>query len=237
VGQDVLMQTRNRRGPVVNGRRITPAGVAMLACMGVAVFMAVQIAPALSHIAARSMARRRPRSTRESPLDFFHPEPHHCVVEQPPQGGLERQGYAVVLVGGFAFVVSCFLPYLQIGDPALRSASLSRLVLGPQGTAVDYLGGLLFLFAGVGTICLLSLAGLGGRRRWTSFALIAVSAAWTLTRIGTLLNQSFGHREVGYWTLLISIMVVAGGTILVWVRARADSAREEGSVIPAPATE
>jgi hypothetical protein len=51
---------------------------------------------------------------------------------------------------------------------------------------------------------------------------MSLRAAWTLTWIGVLVNQSgFGPHEVGYWFLLASMGVAIIGTMVVWVSARA----------------
>jgi len=154
-------------------------------------------------------------------------------VEQQQQPGSlsSRQGYVIVLVGAFAFVVSCFLPYFHLADGTYPTSpswgSFYRLeVLRPGGTAFGHLGGFLFLFAGIATIASIALAGLSGARRWTSVALVAVAIAWSLTWIGTLLNfsQLLGpSRGVGYWLQLISVLVVAGGTIRVWSSVRREA--------------
>ena len=60
----------------------------------------------------------------------------------------------------------------------------------------------------------MSIAGLRGHQ-WAPTALLAASAAWSLTWIGVLLNVSgFVVRSplVGYWFIFVSIgVVVAGG--------------------------
>ena len=128
----------------------------------------------------------------------------------------------VVLIGAVGFVVSCFLPYSEIAFPPTDSWSLYRIaVLGPATTA-QRVGGFLYLFAGVATIAWISLSGLLRPRRWTPFALVAVSAAWSLGWIGSLVNQSgfLNPYQVGYWCLFVNIGVVVLGTIVVWFSGR-----------------
>jgi hypothetical protein len=87
------------------------------------------------------------------------------------------------------------------------------------------------LFAGVTIVAWVSIAGLR-RHRWAPTALLAVSAAWSLTWIGVLLNVSgFVVRSplVGYWLILVSIGVVVTGAIVVWI-----SSRENMSASPPP---
>jgi hypothetical protein len=139
----------------------------------------------------------------------------------------------VVLIGAVGFVVSCFLPYTNFALPPADSWSLYRVaVLGPGNTA-QHVGGFLYLFAGVATIAWISLSGLLRPRRWTPFALVAVSVAWSLAWIGSLVNQSgfLNPYPVGYWSLLVSIGVVLVGTIVVWVSARV-GVREPSSAAP-----
>jgi hypothetical protein len=134
-------------------------------------------------------------------------------------------GYLVVLVGVVAFVVSCFLPYLGGENllPMNGSVSLYRLISSGLGNdGFERMGGVLYLFGGAATVGLISLAGIGRPREWTRYALMAGTAAWTLTWIGVLINQAgFGPHEVGYWSLFASMGVVIAGTIVVWVSARA----------------
>ena len=138
--------------------------------------------------------------------------------------GARLIGYVVVLVGAAAFVVGCFLPYLQYRQPGIGSVSLYRLysvTLGGEGTSV---GGALVLFAGTATLAWVAVAGLRGGEDWTRRALAAVVVAWSLTWIGSLLNHSqFGvPRVAGYWILLLSVLVVLVGTILVWMPPRGE---------------
>jgi hypothetical protein len=133
----------------------------------------------------------------------------------------------IVLLGVVGFVVGCFLPYLS-GNilPAEAIPSLFRLIRRSAGTfgagTFERVGGLLYLFAGAGTVSVITLLGIGRRRAWTPRALVAGIAAWTLTWIGVLMNQAaFGSHEVGYWVLLASMGVAIIGTVVVWASARA----------------
>ena len=70
----------------------------------------------------------------------------------------------------------------------------------------------------------MSIAGLRGHQ-WAPTALLAASAAWSLTWIGVLLNVSgFVVRSplVGYWLIFVSIGVVVAGAIVVWISSRAN---------------
>ena len=115
----------------------------------------------------------------------------------------EAKGYVVVLLGALAFVVGCFLPYYDYPPSGIESVSLYRLYtfgLGAPGISV---GGVLVLFAGLATLVWVALAGVRGSGNWTRPTLVAVSIAWSLTWIGTLLNASrFGTPEswaTGCW--------------------------------------
>ena len=86
-------------------------------------------------------------------------------------------------------------------------------------------GGFINLFAGVTIVAWVSIAGLRGHR-WAPAALLAVSAAWSLTWIGVLLNVSgFVVRSplAGYRLILVSIGVVITGAIVVWISSRGTS--------------
>ena len=136
-------------------------------------------------------------------------------------------GYVIVLVGVVGFVVSCFLPYESFQGPAGISFgptnSYYRLLTTGTGT-LQYVAGLLFLFAGAGTVAWVALAGLRHghhTRRQTPSILVAVTVAWSLSWVGILVRSSAGFRyEVGYWSMLVSVGVVIVGTIVVWVSGR-----------------
>jgi hypothetical protein len=144
--------------------------------------------------------------------------------------GAEPTGYVVVLLGAAAFVAGLFLPYFDYSDISpMRSASLYRLMMfGPGGPAAD-VGAFLNLFAGVATLAWIAIAGVRGSAGWTRPALAAVTIAWSLTWIGTLLGASgFGTpRLIGFWVLLLSVGVVMIGTIVVWVSAQGNVAEAD----------
>ena len=144
-------------------------------------------------------------------------------METRPDTGPSARGYVIVLLGVVGFVLGCFLPYLS-GNflPAEGTISLSRLISIGAGRPFEQVGGLLNLFAGVATVGVIALMGIGRRRAWTPHALVAGTAAWTLTWIGVFISQAgFPEHEVGYWVLLASMGVVIIGTVVVWVSARA----------------
>jgi hypothetical protein len=146
-------------------------------------------------------------------------------MEAQRRRGSQIGGYLFVLVGAVGFVVSCFLPYLG-GESLIPmdesvSVSLYRLISsGLPSDGFERLGDVLYLFAGAATVGVISLAGIGWPRDWTRYALVAATAAWTLTWIGILISQAgFGPHEVGYWSLFASMGVAIVGTIIVWVSA------------------
>jgi hypothetical protein len=93
------------------------------------------------------------------------------------------------------------------------------------------------LFAGVTIVAWVSIAGLRGHP-WAPTALLAVSAAWSLTWIGVLLNVSgfvVQSPLVGYWLIFVSIGVVVTGAIVVWISSRSNvsGSRSPGDAVAA----
>jgi hypothetical protein len=110
--------------------------------------------------------------------------------------------------------------------PAEASSDpMYRLMMFSPGGPVASVGGVLSLFAGVATLAWVAIAGVRGTRDWTRPALAAVTIAWSLTWVGTLfsVSGSLPPLRMGYWVLLVSVGVIAIGTIMVWVSARADA--------------
>lgn len=148
-------------------------------------------------------------------------------MEQGSAAGMaSRRGYLGVLVGSAAFVASCFLPSYDPGilPMPLRSLSLFRLMMPFRESELAMTGRFLNLFAGVTIVAWVSIAGLRGLR-WAPTALLAVSAAWSLTWIGVLLNVSgFVVRSplVGYRLIFVSIGVVVTGAVVVWISSRSN---------------
>jgi hypothetical protein len=142
-------------------------------------------------------------------------------------GSGSRRGYVVALVGALAFVGSCFLPYYDPGSLPMEAPtwSLFRTLTFNREGAFGSAGGFLTLFAGVATVAWISVAGFRGTRRWTPAALLAVTIAWSLTWIGSLMSLPgfLGPPRFGYWLLLLSIVVVVAGAIVVWTSSRRTS--------------
>jgi hypothetical protein len=140
-------------------------------------------------------------------------------MENRRSAGSGAVGYGVVLLGVVAFVVGSLAPYVEYTAPMSYSASLYRLLVLRPGTTVEHVGGFLFLFAGVATLALLSIAGLRGSGGSTRVALTAVGVSWSLSWIGTLLGgyQFLSPHKVGYWSTLVSVGVIAAGATIVWV--------------------
>lgn len=164
----------------------------------------------------------RARRDLRSRLDFALEPEDDARVHERPSAAPRSAGYVIVLVGVAGFVVSCFLPWAEVIGGNLAPDSLYRLVVRTEGSFAEQLGGFLYLFAGAATIGLIAIIGVVGGRRWTPVALAAVAVAWSLTWVGTLLYQSgfFTPHRSGYWSLLISVLVVALGTIVVWASPR-----------------
>jgi hypothetical protein len=133
--------------------------------------------------------------TPRGSLDFGQPSEDDSPMDGHQRRGSNLGGYLVVLVGAVGFVVRCFLPYLG-GESLLPmggSVSLYRLTsFGNDG--LERLGGLLYLFAGAATVGVIALAGIGRPREWTRYALVAGTAAWTLTWIGILITRQNSVR-------------------------------------------
>jgi hypothetical protein len=154
-------------------------------------------------------------------------------MEEHPVAERHSTGHIVVLDGVLGFVVSCFLPYAEVvGAPGGYSVSLYRLLtLGDATLAAA--GGFLLLFAGAGTIGLISLAALMKPRAWALLALAAASMVWSLTSIGLLLGAYgfYSSMSVGYWLTAVSIAVVVVGTILVGLSVPARHRRQTSKTL------
>jgi hypothetical protein len=138
--------------------------------------------------------------------------------------GSRSVGYGIVLLGAVAFVVGCFLPYWEVTGLKV-SLSFFRIVVIPpydRGDLAAGVGGFLYLFGGVATLGWVAIAGLRGSR-WTRPTLAAVTVAWSLTWIGSLLGPQLTvdvPKLVGWWVLLLGVVVVVIGTIVIWVSDR-----------------
>ena len=88
---------------------------------------------------------------------------------------------------------------------------------------MERVGAILNLFAGAATVVCLSLYGIITYRPWTAVALVAASAVWTLTWVGSLVG-SIGTFEdfegIGYWIMLASVGMGFIGTVVVFVSSR-----------------
>ena len=158
-------------------------------------------------------------------------------MNERPSAGSGVVGYVIVLVGVAAFILSCFLPFTPLGQ---QSFSYYQLVTMGDGT-INYVGGLLFLFGGAGTIAWVAFAGLRHglhERRRTPSILVAVTVVWSSAWIGALVSVSgdLGY-EAGYWSMLVSTGVVVVGTIVVWVSARQATQATDSAAGPEPPTE
>jgi hypothetical protein len=133
-------------------------------------------------------------------------------------------GYMVILVGAVGFIVSCFLPFMTVGVPVDSGISLVRLsTAGPVG-AVAAVGSVIHLFVGLVVLAWIAVVGIVRPRPWTAVALIAASIVWSLIQAGSLISWIgfYGPRDpaVGYWLILVSVLVVIAGTAMVWVSSR-----------------
>jgi hypothetical protein len=148
-------------------------------------------------------------------------------------------GYGVVLVGVVGFVAGCFLPYFDPDYPGapvpIRGVSIFQLQTVAR-SGVEYIGAILNLFAGVATFGSLALLGALRHAAWTTVALVAASAVWSLTWIGSLvgvMGTFEGFEGTGYWVMLASVGGVIVGAIIVLVSSR-KRARERPPPISEP---
>ena len=163
-----------------------------------------------------------PEGTLEHERDMREEAERAHLAKSAP--GTERRpslGYAIVLLGGPLFAVSCFLPYngFSLG-PGARTVSLYQQVAhGLDGGWNP--GGVVFLFGGVTAVVAVAGSGLPRRQRWTGLAWLLVGAvsAWSLTWTGFLIyTGTVGvdtSLEIGFWLQAASIGIAIIGAILV----------------------
>lgn len=93
------------------------------------------------------------------------------------------------------------------------------------------LGAILFLFGGVATVLVVAIVGLMRSERPSARAFLAGAvAAWSLTRVGVLLQTANLREgaigglslEIGFWLQAVSIGVAVIGTILVGLGKRSE---------------
>jgi hypothetical protein len=133
-----------------------------------------------------------------------------------------------VLLGAAAFVVGCFLPYIDPtgeGVPAgveVAPRSMYRMMMTMRATAGEVLGALLSLFGGVAVLASIALLGVRRPRAWTVVVLIPTSVVWALQWIGSFLGPSelLERKGAGYWVMLVGVAVVLVGATMVWASSR-----------------
>jgi hypothetical protein len=143
-----------------------------------------------------------------------------------------RVAYLVVLLGSAAFVVSCFLPFYEIGLGGKNEtvSAWEQLQVGSDDWTLD-LSTLLILFGAVAVLAAIAITGLAGRghRLWNPALLAVVVLAWFLTSFGTLLRVATLRQtpladgmslEVGFWLQAVGVLVVVVGTVALLVTAR-----------------
>lgn len=149
-----------------------------------------------------------------------------------------RIAYLVVLLGAAASVVSCFLPYYEVGLGG-RSEGVTmfeQLQVGSDAWTLD-LSTLLILFGASAVLATIAVTGLAGRGHplWNPALLAVVALAWSLTSFGTLLRASALRRStlphglslaVGFWIQAVGVLVVVLGTLALLVAARRAATRE-----------
>jgi hypothetical protein len=164
-------------------------------------------------------------------------------MNERPSTGSGVVGYVIVLVGLAGFVLGCFLPYTSYESARTTSEvsiSYYRLLTAGRETP-QYVGGLLWLFAGAGIVAWIALAGLRlghHARRQAPSNLVAATLVWSLPWFGALVSVWGGAGyAVGYWTMLVSIGLVVVGTLLVWVFGRQMEHEPDSPAGPEPPTE
>ena len=149
-----------------------------------------------------------------------------------------RVAYLVVLLGAVVFVVSCFLPYFEVGLGGRNEGvtMFEQLQVGSDDWTLG-LSTLLILFGAVAVLATIAIAGLAGRghRLWNPALLAVVVLAWFLTSLGTLIRVATLRQstlpgglslDVGFWVQAISVLVVVLGTLALLVTARRAAMRE-----------
>ena len=116
-----------------------------------------------------------------------------------------------------------FFPYFDLPQPEppsgfrqLPERTLYRDFVLNRVRLAGVLGGLLSLFGGVAVISIISVLALrGAPPRWFQGALAIAVVVWSLPWIGWLL-MLWAPRflDIGYWSVVASIAVVAVGTAL-----------------------
>ena len=139
-------------------------------------------------------------------------------------------GYIVALSGAAVFVIGCFLPFLAAAGQPGGDASISLYRQNTSfGEGASLVGELMILFGGVAIVSLVALLGIARRRSrpWAPRALVFVAATWAVQWIGFLLvyqdlrsSSPLDSLEVGYWCILVSVVVVALGAALANVPGR-----------------
>jgi hypothetical protein len=73
------------------------------------------------------------------------------------------------------------------------------------------------MFGAIAIIGLAAASGLVRPRGWTAPALVGASIVWSLTWVGSLLGQIglLDGLKVGFWLLLLSVLVVMTGAALL----------------------
>jgi hypothetical protein len=167
-------------------------------------------------------------------FDAFRVRTHNQSVNATPREQLASPvGPAIVLVGAAGFVVACFLPfYGGVAFPGGEEPSISlyrvNVSLFPGDGFTSQIGGFVSLFAGVAIIA--SIAILLLRRRpqtWALPALVGAVAVWSLWWFGTLLSSSVfpSPRQVGYWAVLLTVVLVTVGAIVSLLASRTRAPR------------
>jgi hypothetical protein len=116
-----------------------------------------------------------------------------------------------------------FLPFSRFVTPDDVELSFVRLITIGRDSWSGVVGASLYFFAGLVVLAVTAIVGLLGPRPRTAPPLVAAAAVWSLTWIGVLLQSSDfapAPRLIGYWIMLIGILVVVAGTILVWFAER-----------------
>jgi hypothetical protein len=143
--------------------------------------------------------------------------------DRPTRGLGYGSGYAIALLGGALFAISCFLPYngFSLGT-GTQTVSLYQQLTSRVNDGGLNVGGVIFLFGGVSAVVAVAVFGLARRERWTGqhWLLVGAVAAWSLTWIGFLTYTAtigLGNLslEIGFWLQAVSIGVAIIGTILV----------------------
>lgn len=136
-----------------------------------------------------------------------------------PSARTRSTGYRVVLGGAVGFIISCFVPFSDLGynlpDGPKVMSMFQTQVIHPFPGGNRFVS-LLNLFAGATVIILVTTVALRGRR--AAFGYVAVGASvviWAVPWTHWLFTApAFSKVSIGYWCLAASVVVTVAGAVI-----------------------